>query len=119
MFFLFDQSEALNQMRVDQLKKTWVKNIGFKNTFLNYFSQHRFYPYMVEKMSEKHLSNRYKTPKIYINRKIVYLLFVVLIIVVLLGIGILVTNEGFPFGAVEVAPVVSCVYVSPIDVVAL
>jgi len=38
-------------MRVHQLnvrktkeKKTWVKHIGFKNTFLNYFLQDRFYP---------------------------------------------------------------------------
>ena len=38
-------------MRVDQLnerkikeKKTWVKNIRFKSTFLNYFLQDRFYP---------------------------------------------------------------------------
>ena len=37
MFFLLDQLEMVKVMRVDQLKKTWVKNIRFKNTFLYYF----------------------------------------------------------------------------------
>ena len=35
MFLLVDQLEALKVMRVRQLKKTLVKNIRFKNTFLN------------------------------------------------------------------------------------
>ena len=28
----------------ERKKKTWVKNIRFKNKFLNYFLQDRFYP---------------------------------------------------------------------------
>ena len=41
ILFLFDKLEALKVMRVDQLnagRKTLVKNIRFKNTFLNYFT---------------------------------------------------------------------------------
>ena len=46
-------------MGVDQLnakKKDVDKNIRFKNTFLNYFLQDRFY--LDEKTPEKELSNR-------------------------------------------------------------
>ena len=56
-------------MRVDQLnerklkeKKTWVKNIRFKNTFLNYFLQDRFYPDLEFYGWKKELSNSYNSP---------------------------------------------------------
>ena len=33
MFVLVDQLEALKVIHVNQLKKKWVENIRFKNTF--------------------------------------------------------------------------------------
>jgi len=64
MCFLVDQLEAPKVMRVDQLKNT-AKNIRFKNVFLSCFLQDRLYPHVefYEKKTEKHLSNRYKSPK--------------------------------------------------------
>ena len=61
-------------MRINQLnerkikdKKTWVKNIRFKNTFLIIFLQDRFYPDVEfndwKKKRKNDLSNQYKSPR--------------------------------------------------------